>query len=43
MDVYKKLLSYVPKERYLAYLAIFFSLVSVFFIVGAYYVLYQLH
>ena len=41
MDVYKKLLSYVPKERYLAYLAILFSIVSVFFIVGAYYVLYQ--
>ena len=41
MDVYKKLLSYVPKERYLAYLVIFFSCVSVFFIVGAYYALYQ--
>ena len=36
MDIYKKLLSYVPKERYLAYLVIFFSCVSVFFIVGAF-------
>lgn len=38
-DVYKKLLHYVPRERYLAYLALFLSALSSFFTVGGYFYL----
>lgn len=39
--VYKKLLYYVPRQRYLAYFAIGLTAVSTLFNVGAYYYLYE--
>lgn len=41
LKVYKKLLFYVPKEKWLAYLAIFFTAVSTVITVAAYYFLNQ--
>lgn len=38
--VYQKLLHYVPKEKYLAYIGILLTAISALIIVGAYYVLY---
>ncbi|WP_176770785.1 ABC transporter ATP-binding protein [Eubacterium barkeri] len=40
MKVYKKLLYYVPKERWLAYLAIMFTVIATVVTVAAYYYLY---
>lgn len=37
MKVYKKLFAYVPKEKYLGYIALIISLISVAVTVGAYY------
>ncbi len=42
LKVYKKLLHYVPKEKWLAYLAIAFTAVSTMITVSAYYYLYEL-
>ena len=39
LNVYKKILSYVPKERYLAYIGILLSMLSVVFKVWGYYYL----
>jgi len=39
LTVYKKILSYVPKERYLAYIGIILSMASVVLKVFAYYYL----
>lgn len=39
LKVYKKLLHYVPKERYLAFIAIGVTIISTFLTVGAYYFL----
>ena len=39
LTVYKKILSYVPKERYLAYIGILLSMLSVVFKVWGYYYL----
>lgn len=41
MHVYRKLLRYVPKERYLAYVAIFLSVVSTLASVAAYFFLHR--
>lgn len=41
MKVYKKLFVYVPKEKYLGYVALFISLISVVLTVGAYYYVYR--
>ncbi|WP_442899632.1 ABC transporter ATP-binding protein [Eubacterium sp.] len=40
LKVYKKLLYYVPKERWLAYLAIMFTVIATVVTVAAYYYLY---
>lgn len=41
MKVYKKLFSYVPKEKYYGFLAIFFSAISAFLTVYGYYFIYK--
>lgn len=41
LKVYKKLLRYVPKQRYLAYVAMVLTTVSTVLTVGAYYYLYE--
>lgn len=41
LKVYKKLLYYVPKEKWLAYLAIAFTAVSTVITVSAYYTMYE--
>lgn len=41
MKVYKKLLYYVPKEKYLAYIAVIITTISTVVTVGAYYFLYK--
>ena len=41
LGVYKKILSYVPKEKYLAYIGIILSMASVVLKVFAYYYLSQ--
>ena len=40
LKVYQKLLRYVPKQRYLAYIAIILSVISAFATAGAYYYLF---
>ena len=40
-QVYKKLLQYVPKEKYLAYISILLTIVDSVITVGAYYYLYK--
>lgn len=41
LKVYKKLLFYVPRERYLALIAILLTALSTFLTAGAYYVMYR--
>lgn len=41
LQVYKKLISYVPEKRQLLYFTIFFSVLSAFLQMSAYYYLYQ--
>lgn len=41
INVYKKLLSYVPEKRHLAFVAIFLSFVSAIFTIVAYFFLYK--
>lgn len=41
LKVYKKLLHYVPKERWLAFVAILFTAVSTVITVSAYYYMYE--